>query len=117
MRVSRPDRSAAATRELLELPDRPTCVIFPDDFSYIGGMNVLSEYGLRIPEDISVAGYVGIHLAKVLNLTTYSQNAEQLGKTAAERLISLIEHPKTTLIDRIMIPGKLLKGKTVRDIR
>ena len=112
-----PDRCAQATRELLELPERPTCIIFPDDFSYIGGMNVLLEQGLRIPEDISVAGYDGIHLAKVLNLTTYSQNTEQIGKIAAERLISLIEHPKTTLIDRIMVPGELLEGTTVKDIR
>lgn len=112
-----PDRCAAATRELLELSEKPTCIIFPDDFSYIGGMNVLNEKGLQIPEDISVAGYDGIHLAKVLNLTTYSQNAEKIGATAAERLISLIEHPKTTLIDRIMVPGELLEGTTVKDIR
>ena len=105
------------TRELMNLPERPTCIIFPDDFSYIGGMNVLNEMGLRIPEDISVVGYDGIHLAKVLNLTTYSQNAEKIGATAAERLISLIEHPKTTLIDRIMVPGELLEGTTVKDIR
>lgn len=112
-----PDRCAKATRELLELPERPTCIIFPDDFSYIGGMNVLNEKGLRIPEDISVVGYDGIHLAKVLNLTTYSQNASQIGRTAADRLINLIEHPKTTLIDRIMIPGELLEGSSVRDVR
>lgn len=49
-------------------------------------------------------------LAKVLNLTTYSQNAGLIGKTAATQLISLIEHPKTTLIDRVMIPGQLLEG-------
>ena len=112
-----PDRCAKATREVLELPERPSCIIFPDDFSYIGGLNVLNEKGLRVPEDISVAGYDGIHLAKVLNLTTYSQNAEKIGATAAERLISLIEHPKTTLIDRIMVPGELLEGTTVKDIR
>ena len=111
-----PDRCAQATRELLELPDRPTCIIFPDDFSYIGGMNVLTEAGLRIPEDISAVGYDGIHLAKVMHLTTYSQNVEQMGKIAAERLISLIEHPKTTLIDRIMVPGGLLEGTSVREI-
>ena len=112
-----PDRCAKATREVLELPERPSCIIFPDDFSYIGGLNVLNEKGLLVPEDISVAGYDGIHLAKVLNLTTYSQNTEQIGKIAAERLISLIEHPKTTLIDRIMVPGELLEGTTVKDIR
>ena len=112
-----PDRCAEATRQLLELPQRPTCIIFPDDYSYIGGMNVLSEMGLRIPEDISVAGYDGIHLAKVLNLTTYSQNTAEIGKLAADRLIRLIEHPKTTEIDRILASGSLLEGASVKDIR
>ena len=111
-----PDRCAEATRELLELPDRPTCIIFPDDFSYIGGMNVLTEAGLRIPEDISAVGYDGIHLAKVMRLTTYSQNVEQIGKIAAEQLISLIEHPKTTLLDRVLIEGQLLEGNSVKQL-
>lgn len=112
-----PGRCAKVTEELLQLPERPSCILFPDDFSYIGGMNVLQAHGLRIPEDISVVGYDGIHLARVMNLTTYSQNVEKLGSIAAERLISLIEHPKTTLIDRILIQGQLLEGSTVRDIR
>ena len=111
-----PDRCAQATREILALPDRPTCIIFPDDFSYIGGLNVLNESGLRVPEDISAVGYDGIHLAKVLRLTTYSQNVEQIGKIAAEQLISLIEHPKTTLVDRIMVPGGLLEGASVKEL-
>lgn len=111
-----PDRCAEATRKLLALPDRPTCILFPDDFSYIGGMNVLLEEGLRIPEDISVVGYDGIHLARVMRLTTYSQNAEMLGRIAAERLISLIEHPKTTVRDRIMVQGKLLEGSSVKKL-
>lgn len=111
------DRCAQATRQLLELPDPPTCILFPDDFSYIGGMNVIQEKGLRIPEDISAVGYDGIHLAKVLRLTTYSQNAAELGRTAAERLISLIEHPKTTILDRTLIQGGLMEGNSVKDLR
>lgn len=111
-----PDRCGRATRELLELPERPTCILFPDDYSYIGGLNVLNEAGLRIPEDISVAGYDGIHLAKVLRLTTYSQDTKALGTTAAAQLIRLIEHPKTTLIDRTLIPGALLEGTSVKQL-
>lgn len=111
-----PDRCAQATRQLLRLEDRPTCILFPDDFSYIGGLRALVESGMRIPEDISVVGYDGIHLAKVLNLTTYCQNAEGLGKMAAERLINLIEHPKTTLRDQVLVPGNLMPGKTVKDL-
>lgn len=111
-----PDRCARETRALLALPERPTCIIFPDDFSYIGGRNVLSEQGLRVPEDISAVGYDGIHLARILHLTTYSQNVAEIGKTAAERLISLIEHPKTTPIEQIQVPGGLLEGTSVKEL-
>lgn len=111
-----PDRCAQTTRELLALPERPTCIIYPDDFSYIGGLNALNEAGLRVPEDISAVGYNGIRLAKVLRLTSYSQNVEQLGKTAARQLISLIEHPKTTPVDPILVPGSLLEGTSVKEI-
>lgn len=111
-----PERCAQATRELLALPDRPTCILFPDDFSYLGGLNVLNEMGLQVPEDISTVGYDGIHLARVMNLTTFSQDTKALGKLAAAGLIGLIEHPKTTLMDRIMVPGKLLEGGSVKSI-
>ena len=111
-----PDRCAQVTRELLALPERPSCILFPDDYSYIGGLNALNEAGLRVPEDISVCGYDGIHLARVLKLTTYSQDTKALGATAAAGLIRLIEHPKTTLTDRIRIPGSLLPGATVKEV-
>lgn len=111
-----PDRCAQETRRLLSMPDPPTCILFPDDFSYIGGMNMIQEMGLRIPDDISAVGYDGIHLAKVLRLTTYSQNAEELGRTAAERLISLIEHPKTTILDRTLVRGGLMEGASVKEL-
>ena len=107
---------ARETRALLELPERPTCVIFPDDFSYIGGLNVLEAAGLRVPEDISAIGYDGIHLAKVLHLTTYSQNTRELGRIAAERLISLVEKPKTTKVEKIQVRGELLEGTSVKEI-
>lgn len=111
------ERCAQATRKLLSLPERPTCIIFPDDFSYIGAVNVFQEMGLRVPEDISTMGYDGIQLAKVMHLTTYGQNSVGLGKTAAQRLISLIEHPKTTVLDRVVVQGRLQEGSSVKDIR
>lgn len=111
-----PDCCAKETRALLELPERPTCIIFPDDFSYIGGLNVLEEAGVRVPEDISAMGYDGIHLAKVLHLTTYSQNTPELGRIAAERLISLVEKPKNAKIETILVSGELLEGTSVKNI-
>lgn len=111
-----PDRCAQDTLALMKLPERPTCILFPDDYSYVGGMNALRQMGIRVPEDVSVMGYDGIHLARVIGLTTYWQDNREIGRIAAERLISLIEHPKTTLVDRIMVSGRLLEGTTVKEL-
>lgn len=110
-----PQRCAQVTRELLDLPQRPTCILFPDDYSYIGGLNVIREQGLRIPEDISVMGYDGIPLADMLSprLTTYCQDTDAIGRTAARGLVDLIERPRTTLADRVVIPGHLRVRESV----
>ena len=106
----------AATKRLLGLPQRPTCILFSDDYSYIGGINAIYEEGLRVPEDISIVGYDGIHMAKMVSpkLTTWQQNTADLGRIAAEQLIERIEHPRTTPPEHITVQGKLLEGETVR---
>lgn len=111
-----PDRCGALTRSLLELPDPPTCILLPDDFSAIGGLNAIQNMGLSVPEDVSVTGYDGIHLASVIHprLTTYYQDTAVLGRTAAAKLIELIEKPKTALLDRTIISGRLQPGQSVR---
>ncbi len=108
----------AATKRVLTLPVRPTCVLFSDDYSYIGGLNAITDAGLRVPDDISVVGYDGIHLAKMLSprLTTWQQNTEDLGRIAASRLIEKIEHPLTTPSEHIVVKGRLLEGETVADL-
>lgn len=114
-----PDTTAKLTRELLQMEDRPTCIIVPDDFSSIGGMNEINEQGLRIPEDISIAGYDGILLSQVLSpkLTTLQQDTKALGRIAAEKLIALIENPKASIIERVVIEGKVLQGKSVSKLK
>lgn len=107
-----------ATAELISMDDRPTCIIFPDDFSLIGGIRAINEAGLRFPEDISVMGYDGIVVSQVMSprITTYHQNAGLMGETAAAKLIELIEHPSTTILDRIIVKGEIVEGESVCDI-
>lgn len=105
----------ALTRELLTLPDPPTCILYPDDFAAVGGVNAIKELGLRIPEDVSIAGYDGIRLTRVLEplLTTIQQDTKEIGRIAAEKLISLIENPRTTLIEHVLVKGRLVEGESV----
>lgn len=106
------------TSQLLDLPNPPTCILFPDDFAAFGGINAIRERGFRIPEDISVAGYDGIPAARHLEpqLTTVRQDAEQIGCVAARQLISLIDRPKSTIVEQIIIPGAVLEGRSVATI-
>ncbi len=106
------------TKELLELKNPPTCILYPDDFSCFGGMNVIREKGLRIPEDISVAGYDGLRIGRHIEpkLTTLRQDTDAIGEEAAKKLIDLIEKPKTTIIEQIVIGGEVYEGKTVRKL-
>ena len=108
----------AIMQRLLKMPNRPSCILFPDDYSYLGGMNAIHEANLRIPEDISVIGYDGINLSQVISprLATWRQDTGELGRIAAARLVELIEHPKTSLLDRVIVPGKLIPGESVAEI-
>lgn len=110
-----PKTCARITKELLALSPRPTCILFPDDFSYLGGQNAIQEANLSIPEDISVVGYDGIYLSRVIApvLTTYVQNTAELGRRAALELVRMVEEPRTTLPERFVIEGALQEGKSV----
>ncbi len=106
------------TNQLLDLDDPPTCILYPDDYACIGGMTAIHTRGLQIPQDISIAGYDGITIDQLLDpkLTTLVQDTEMLGQLAAEKLIGLINEPKTALIERFMIEGHISKGGSVAKI-
>lgn len=107
------------TYELLDMKDAPTCIFYPDDLSYTGGLNAVRKKGLKVPADISTVGYDGIKLSQMLSprLTTLQQNTLDIGRNAARELIAAIEHPKTTLIKRIVVEGNLIEGETVKEIK
>ena len=112
------EAAAMATSELLDLKDPPTCILYPDDFSALGGINEIHERGLRIPDDISIAGYDGLTFARILEprLTTLCQDTETIGHLAAKKLIGLIENPKATIIDKFTVDGRLFPGASVRNL-
>ena len=114
-----PRSSGLATRALLELPERPTCILYPDDLSFLGGMSELEKHGLSVPKDMSVAGYDGIPLSQVLRprLTTYRQGATEMGTEAARLLVEQIERPETWIPEQVTVEGELLTGDTVIEIK
>ena len=103
------------TAQLLDLPDPPTAIIFPDDYSSVGGQEEIARRGLSIPNDISAVGYDGINMAKIMKLTTYEQNTKELGQLAARKLLQLINEPELPP-ETSVVSGRMFVGRTVKKL-
>lgn len=110
-----PEQGHRVARALWQLPDSPTCILMPDDVSCLGALEAAEELGLRIPLDVSVAGYGGLSFAQLLTprMTTIRQNTGEMGLLAARSLVAQIEQPQDTPVQVTAVPGRLIPGETV----
>jgi DNA-binding LacI/PurR family transcriptional regulator len=81
------------TMQLLRNPNRPTAIFLANDIMAVGAIKAIQQFGLRVPEDVSVAGFDDIPLASYSNppLTTVRQPAYEKGAMAARMLIQSLE--------------------------
>jgi len=113
-----PDLCNLVVKQMLGAKSRPTCILLPDDFSAIGGINAIREAGMSIPKDISIIGYDGIGLSQVLEprLSTWKQDTDSLGRISVNKLVKLIEHPKTTVADTETVKGSFIEGTSLAPV-
>ncbi len=95
-----------AMKKLLALPlkKRPRAVVAVNDPAAFGAMKAAIEAGLKIPEDIAIAGISDDIRAELMipPLTTMRQPAYEVGKTACRKLIAHIENKKEPSEDIIL---------------
>lgn len=113
-----PASSAIETEIILDQQDSPTCIFYPDDFAALGGIRILSALGITPGRNISIAGYDGIFLSSLLTppLTTYEQNAKQIGQNLVALLLEHIENSGTFRPVTISVSGKFIQGKSIAKI-
>lgn len=90
----RSDRAAAAAREALANPaDRPRVIVCDDDLAAAAVYRAASDLGLRIPDDLAVAGMDNNELSGFLTppLTTVDLHGEELGRVGVATMAALIE--------------------------
>lgn len=78
-----------AGRELLAIEPRPTAVFVGNDYMAVGVLRAVHEAGLRVPEDVAVAGFDNIEMARYLDppLTTVHVDTFHLGERAVRMLL------------------------------
>ncbi|MDL2407177.1 substrate-binding domain-containing protein [Rhizobium calliandrae] len=95
---------------------KPTAVIASNDLLAIGVMGALRRQGLAIPRDISVAGFDGISLGLLMevSLTTVEIPEVTMGAAAASLLLDMAENAAPSR--HLTVPYRLRPGGTVRDL-
>jgi LacI family transcriptional regulator len=106
------------TIKLLQLPNRPTCILAPDDTAAMGVISGIRKCGLQVVKDISVAGYDGFDVAKFIGikLTTVKQDREAIGREAARRLIQMIESNQQIPLETVFVKQTLVMGNSVKKL-
>jgi LacI family transcriptional regulator, repressor for deo operon, udp, cdd, tsx, nupC, and nupG len=81
-----------AGKDFLEMKDKPTAIFAISDMMAIGVIKELKNNGIKVPEDIAVAGFDNISMASMYDpaLTTISQHQYDLGGTSMELLLKQI---------------------------
>ena len=107
------ESGSAATRELLDLADPPTAIVYANDLMAIAGLAVASGRGIDVPGDLSVTGYEDTELAAHLqpSLTTVSSDVIGWGRAAAARLLQLIDRRPATAI-QLPLPRLVIRDST-----
>jgi DNA-binding LacI/PurR family transcriptional regulator len=103
-----PGGGLEAMQSLLALKERPTAVFCYNDMTAIGALRALHKAGVRVPGEMSVAGFDDLPIASFVEppLTTVRQPKAEMGRRAATILLELLEGK--SMEAQITVPGELI---------
>lgn len=106
--------AAAAAREMLS-NSKPDAIFVANDHMAFAVMDVIrGEFGLRIPEDISVVGYDDVPEAgwPSYNLTTIEQSIDKMIDATVDILLEQMKHKQVSPIQKVTPASLTLRGST-----
>ncbi len=83
------------TARIITQPNRPTAIFCSNDMMAIGAMRAIKDAGLRVPEDIAVAGFDDLETSSYIDtpLTTIRPALLEVGAAAFDLLMRTIQDP------------------------
>jgi len=103
-----------ATRQLLELPARPTALLAINDILAIGALRAINDLNLSVPQDVSLVGYDDIPMAKFLvpRLSSVSKDGEKMGREAMRLLLARLKNPDLPR-QEIRLPARFINRESI----
>ncbi len=104
--------------QLLKLAERPDAVFSASDFSAVGALQVLKKRGLRVPDDVALAGFSNEMFTAFTEplLTTVDQRCEQMGQAAVRLLLEILAEKRLNVSPRrvLLQPDLLVRASSLR---
>lgn len=104
-----PESSYHCAQQLMKMGKKPDAIFCQSDRMAVGAMRAIQDMGLRIPDDIAIAGFDNTDFCEYLtpSLTSIVTPFREIGKTAFDQLIKLISNNKSVPIS-IKVPCKIV---------
>jgi LacI family transcriptional regulator len=108
------DSGMEVTKYFLELTNRPSAIFSANDEMAIGAIHTIQDFGLRVPEDISVISVDNIRMASMVRplLTTVAQPMYDIGAVSM-RLLTKYMKKETVDNSRVILPHELIQRQSV----
>jgi LacI family transcriptional regulator len=96
----------------------PDAIFSASDFSALGALLVFKKYGVKIPDELGIAGFANEPFTELTEpgITTLEQYSEEIGKSAARLLIERIESEREVNVSSSTSfkPKLIIRGSTLR---
>jgi LacI family transcriptional regulator len=108
------DNGYRAAGELLDQRPRPTAIVAFNDKMAVGALCAATERGLRVPDDLSIAGFDDIDVSRATQpmLTTVRQPLEEMGRMAVTLLMRLLERHAVEALHVSLATELIVRGST-----
>jgi DNA-binding LacI/PurR family transcriptional regulator len=92
-------------QKLLHLETLPDAIFAVNDPVATGAFVMIKEHGMKIPDDIALAGFSNTYMTSLLDpaLTTVEQPSYEIGKTAAQLLLEQINSNDEKFVPKFIV--------------
>jgi DNA-binding LacI/PurR family transcriptional regulator len=108
-----------AMKKMLKKAEMPTALFCFNDEMAVGAMKAINESNLRIPEDISIAGFDDSVFSAYLHpaLTTVRRSIEKISNTGARLLLEMINKPGNVKHEKLFVHTELVVRESVKKLK
>lgn len=111
------EEGIAAARKLIDSGQQFDAVFSSGDYAALGAYLVMKEKGLKIPQDVGIAGFANEHFAELVSpsITSSDQKSDEIGKLAANQIMKEIGNTESELLKTSILPELIIRESTIKE--